>query len=362
MRFTALALLLVVAVVAADVAPLLHADSPTVIPGSYLVILKKGLDVLARDAHILNLKDTIVARSAQDSEVGWVYNIGSFIGFSARLSEELLKIELAHPDVEYIECDQVMSINDVQEQAPQAIITQTGATWGIDRVDQRALPLNGLYTYNDQAGAGVDVYVIDTGILVTHNEFVGRATFVFSSITGEANTDLNGHGTHCAGTVAGTLYGVAKKATLYAVKVLNAGGSGTTAGVIAGVNYVTTNQRAGRKSVGSMSLGGGISQTLDDAVTASVNAGVAYSIAAETAMQTLAMVPPLVLPLQLLWEQLLIPMYARRSRATDRVSTSSLLVPPSPPLGLAATLQPIPSVEPLWPPPMLLVPWPFSGL
>jgi len=278
-----LALLLVLAVATAELAPLLHADGPEVIPGSYIVVLKDGLEITDRDAHIFALKDKISAAGAVDAEIGWSYNIGSLIGFSAKLTQDLLKAELAHPDVKYIECDQVMSINfeqDKEARAPLATVTQTGATWGLDRIDQRSLPLSGSYVYSSVAGSGVDVYVIDTGILTTHVDFGSRAQFVFTAITGESNTDLNGHGTHCSGTVAGTTYGVAKQASLKAVKVLSASGSGTTAGVISGVNYVTNNKSATRPSVASMSLGGGASTTLDQAVQNSIAAGTVYAIAA----------------------------------------------------------------------------------
>jgi subtilisin family serine protease len=282
MRTVSLVVLLLVALVAADVAPLLHADGANVVPNSYIVVLKEHLEVTDRDAHILALRDTITATGA-NAKVNHVYKIGSLIGFSAELPEDLLKAELAHPDVKYVEADQVMSINYEQEKnarSPLATVTQTGATWGIARVGQRTLPLNTYYAYNDVAGTGVDVYVIDTGILVTHVDFGGRATAVYNAITNEANNDLNGHGTHCAGTIGGTTYGVAKKVTLFAVKVLNAAGSGTTAGVIAGVDYVTNNQNKARKSVGSMSLGGGASATLDASIVNSIASGVTYAIAA----------------------------------------------------------------------------------
>jgi len=276
--------LFLAALVLADVAPLLHTDGPNVIPGSYIVILKDGLTVLDRDAHISNLKNNIQATNA-NAEVGFVYKIGSLIGFSARLNEDLLKTELAHPDVKYIEADQVMSINYEQEKgerSPLSIVTQTGATWGLVRVGQRNLPLNpnGDYAYNSNAGEGVDVYVIDTGIFTTHDDFSGRASTVFNSINTESPTDLNGHGTHCAGTIGGTRYGVAKKVSLFAVKVLSASGSGSTAGVAAGVDYVTNNHVASRPSIGSMSLGGGASTVMDSAVEQSIIAGVAYAIAA----------------------------------------------------------------------------------
>jgi len=273
-----LALLLVVAV-AADLAPLLHAENSNVINGSYIVILKDGLEVLDRDAHVLALKDSFNGDS--ECEIGWLYNVGALIGFSARLSEKFLKQELAHPAVKYIEADQVMSINYKQEaRAPSATTTQTSATWGLDRIDQANLPLSGTYTYNTVAGTGVDVYGVDTGILTTHNDFGGRAVAVFNAITTEPNQDLNGHGTHCAGTIGGTTYGVAKHVSLKAVKVLSGAGSGTTAGVIAGVNYVTNNKASNRQSVGSMSLGGGASSTLDAAVNNAVAAGVAFAVAA----------------------------------------------------------------------------------
>lgn len=274
------ALLLLVSIVAADVAPLLHATSPTVIPGSYIVVLKDGLRKLDRDAHILHLKDTIKATGATAAEIKFVYD-AAVLGFSATLTDDLLKAELAHPDVKYVEADQVMSINYQSNiQAPQAVITQTGATWGLARVSVKDLPYPTTYAYNSAAGKGVDVYVIDTGILTTHVDFGGRATSVYNAVTTEAPVDLNGHGTHCAGTVGGTTYGVAKNVTLYAVKVLSASGSGTTAGVIAGVDYVTNNYDRTRKSVGSMSLGGGASTTLDTAVANSIAAGVVYAIAA----------------------------------------------------------------------------------
>jgi len=271
-----------VVAVTADVAPLLQANSPRAIPGSYIVILKDGLELTHRDAHIMELKETIATTNAVNSEIGFVYNIGTLLGFSARLSEELLKAELAHPDVKYIEADQVFSINYIQEEvtAPLAAVTQTGATWGIDRIDQRNLPLSGSYVYNSLAGTGVDVYVIDTGILTTHVDFGGRATNVFNAITTESNQDLNGHGTHCAGTIGGNTYGVAKQVALKAVKVLSGSGSGTNAGVIAGVNYVTNNKSASRRSVASMSLGGGASAALDTAVDQSIASGVVYAIAA----------------------------------------------------------------------------------
>ena len=176
------------------------------------------------------------------------------------------------PGVISVEQDQVMSINT----------TQSGATWGIDRIDQRTLPLSGTYVYNAD-GTGVTVYIIDTGINFTHTEYNGRAFTGIDEVTsGGTATDCNGHGSHVSGTVGGTTYGVAKNVKLVAVRVLNCQGSGTTSGVIAGIDWVTA-QKNGNPSVPSaanMSLGGGFSSTLNQAVTNSVAAGVVYAIAA----------------------------------------------------------------------------------
>ncbi|HLL53769.1 MAG TPA: S8 family serine peptidase [Myxococcaceae bacterium] len=160
----------------------------------------------------------------------------------------------------------------------QAVATQSNATWGIDRVDQRALPLSGTYVYNAD-GAGAHVYIVDTGVKLTHQEFTGRMGTGFDAVTsgGSAN-DCNGHGTHVAGTTAGTVYGIAKRATVHPVRVLDCNGSGTNAGVIAGVDWVKNNHV--RPAVANMSLGGGASQALDDSVNNAVAAGVVFVVAA----------------------------------------------------------------------------------
>jgi subtilisin family serine protease len=275
MRTAAFFLLLVAIVAAANVAPLLQADSPTVIPGSYIVVLKDTVSRLDRNAHVLALKDKNVKID---------YEYDSINGFAAHFNEDMLKEELAHPFVKYIEADQVASISTQEvPRAPLATVTQMGATWGISRVWQKNATTStvpGNYVYPENAGEGVDVYVIDTGILTTHTDFGGRATTVYNAVTNEASTDLNGHGTHCAGTVGGNVYGVAKKVTLYAVKVLNAQGSGAWTGVIAGVDYVTSNRDKNRPAISSMSLGGGITQAVDDAIQRSIDSGVNVVVAA----------------------------------------------------------------------------------
>jgi subtilisin family serine protease len=157
--------------------------------------------------------------------------------------------------------------------------TQSSAPWGLDRIDQAALPLSGTYTYPDTAGSGVTAYVIDTGVRITHSQISGRASYGYDAVDGDSTAqDGNGHGTHVATTIAGSTYGVAKKAKIVAVRVLDNAGSGTTAGVIAGIDWVTNNHSG--PSVANMSLGGGASTSLDTAVSNSIASGVTYAIAA----------------------------------------------------------------------------------
>jgi subtilisin family serine protease len=167
-----------------------------------------------------------------------------------------------------------------QDREVRASATQAGATWGIDRIDQHALPLSGTFTYAN-TGSGVKAYIIDTGILTSHAEFGGRAVNGLDTVDGSLPAaDCHGHGTHVAGTVGGATYGVAKGVTLVAVRVLNCNGSGTTSGVIAGVDWVTGDHLAGQPAVANMSLGGSASNSLDTAVRNSITDGVSYAVAA----------------------------------------------------------------------------------
>jgi hypothetical protein len=189
-------------------------------------------------------------------------------GFAVQLTEKQAARLAEDPRVAYVEPDQVI----------EAVATQSPATWGLDRIDQRDLPLSNSYTYN-QTGLGVNAYVIDTGIRATHQQFTGRIGNGFTAINdGQGTNDCHGHGTHVAGTTGGTTYGVAKQVTLHAVRVLGCDGSGATSGVIAGVDWVTQNHV--KPAVANMSLGGGASTALDQAVANSIAAGVSYAIAA----------------------------------------------------------------------------------
>jgi aqualysin 1 len=184
------------------------------------------------------------------------------------MSEEQAQRLSADPRVSFVEEDSLV----------EATITQNNAPWGLDRIGQRDLPLNGIYSYTT-TGAGVNVYIIDTGIRRTHTQFGGRAFVGFDSVGDGQNTnDCNGHGTHVSGTVGGSTYGVAKGVRLFAVRVLNCSGSGSNSGVIAGVDWVTANHVS--PAVANMSLGGGISTALDTAVNNSINSGVTYAVAA----------------------------------------------------------------------------------
>ena len=190
-------------------------------------------------------------------------------GFAATLSDEAVQRLRSDPDVASIEQDQEISIDDVEDQA----------TWGLDRIDQVDRPLDTQYHYNS-AGSGVYAFIIDTGIRATHTEFTGRVVAGFTAITDTNGTnDCNGHGTHVAGTVGGTTYGVAKLVKLVPVRVLGCNGSGSTGGVIAGIDWVAK-QSAMRPAVANMSLGGARTSALNIAVANAVAAGVTMVVAA----------------------------------------------------------------------------------
>ena len=189
-------------------------------------------------------------------------------GYSVEMSPKQADELSRDPRIKFIEEDAEVSINQ----------TQTNATWGLDRIDQRDRPLNGTYTYT-ATGSGVNAYIIDTGIRRTHTQFGSRAFAGFDAFNdGQNSNDCNGHGTHVAGTVGGSTHGVAKNVRLYAVRVLNCSGSGTNSGVIAGVDWVRNNHV--KPAVANMSLGGGASSALDTAVNNAINAGITFVVAA----------------------------------------------------------------------------------
>ena len=193
-------------------------------------------------------------------------------GMVVSLSSQQLTQLSRQSNVVSIELDSTVAISETQI---------NDLPWGLDRIDQRALPLDQSYSYSSNAGTGVSAYIIDTGVLPTHSDLVGRVTTGWSAIGGVSNSaDCNGHGTHVAGTVAGTKFGVAKSATIVPVRVLDCSGSGTTSGVIAGIEWVIGNHQVGTPAVANLSLGGGASSAMDTAIQSLTNDGVTVVVAA----------------------------------------------------------------------------------
>jgi len=239
-----------------------------VIPGQYVVLLKEGAEA---KPHMKQLS-AFMEKDNKANEIFHQYQIQGFQGYAVRCTPAVLNfIREAEDVVRLVEEDQFVSTFAQQNNPP---------SWGLDRISQRNLPYDNAFHYPDSAGAGVDLYTIDTGIYIQHNDFGGRARWGFTAPANANDDDLNGHGTHCSGTMAGTTYGIAKSANLIAVKVLGDLGFGTTADVVAGVNWVANQHGATDKSVGNMSLGGGASTAIDDAVNSAVGAGVHLAVAA----------------------------------------------------------------------------------
>jgi len=242
-------------------APILGAGKPGAIEGRYIVVLKSDASAASAD----RARRTATARGGRVS-----HDYGQALkGFTVTLPAQALEDVRNDPAVAYVEPDAVVSIAS----------TQTGAPWNLDRIDQRGLPVDGSYTYV-RTGAGVTAYIIDTGIRTTHTQFGGRATSGFDAVDGGTADDCNGHGTHVAGTVGGSTYGVAKEVGLVAVRVLDCSGGGSTSAVIAGIDFVTGAHVPGQPAVANMSLGGGPSTAMDQAVQRSIADGVSYAIAA----------------------------------------------------------------------------------
>ena len=226
--------------------------------------------------YIVVFKDNVVGiQAATDQMVAsastkpdYVYT-SALHGFAARMSDLAADNLRRDPRVAYVELDKPVHITTTQAPTP---------SWGLDRIDQHNLPLNNSYTYN-RTGAGVHFYGIDTGIRATHVDFTGRMGNGHTEVLdGRGTDDCHGHGTHTAGTSGGTTYGVAKAMTIHPVRVLDCGGSGSFAMVIAGIDWVTANHIS--PAVANMSLGGSFDQATNDAVTASIASGVTYSISA----------------------------------------------------------------------------------
>lgn len=321
-------LMLVLGTGAQAMAPMVAAKDPSlVIPRQYIVVLdderRAGnghVQTSLADTHQLWLTSLLQQHPGGDdaSAVGHRFNIGGMQGYTGRFSDGLLLQIRSRPEVKYVEPDQLVYALDMVEgqsrrhhvhtilgsygwaqvgeaavgrgsrrQGPAVkdVLKQTGAPWGISRVSHGEMPLDlNKYHYPRSAGRGVDVYVIDTGINIAHADFGGRARWGVTIPMDDIDIDGNGHGTHCAGTIASKTYGIAKRARVIAVKVLRTNGFGTNADVIKGVEWtIRAAQRGasrGRRSVANMSLGGGRSLTLENAVNRAVKADVHFAVAA----------------------------------------------------------------------------------
>ncbi|KAG9237944.1 putative subtilisin-like proteinase Spm1 [Amylocarpus encephaloides] len=285
-----------------DAAPLLTSSNAEVVPDSYIVVFKKHVsESSASDHHswVQNIHSenegvrTELRKRSQfpittDIFEGLkhTYNIGAeFLGYSGHFDDEVIEQVRRHPDVEYVEKDSVVhALGDTGE-------LEKNAPWGLARISHRdSLGFSDFnkYLYAADAGEGVDVYVIDTGTNTEHVDFEGRAHWGKTIPLNDPDEDGNGHGTHCSGTVAGHKYGVAKKANVYAVKVLKSNGSGTMADVVKGVEWAANSHiekaKKGKKgfkgSTANMSLGGSKSPALDRAVNGAVDAGIHFAVAA----------------------------------------------------------------------------------
>lgn len=239
---------------------IIGADAEGAIPGSYIVVLKQNPSPVGA------LVSQLTAR------IGGVVDrtfSAALHGYSAHMTEAQAKRLAADPAVAYVEQNRLVHVQDAEPDPP---------SWGLDRIDQRSLPLDDSYTYATTA-SNVHAYVIDTGINLTHRDFNGRVTSGYDFVNGDTDADdCYGHGTHVAGTIGGATYGVAKGVQLVAVRVLDCNGSGSYDQVIAGIDWVTAN--AVKPAVANLSLGGVADQAVDDAVEKSIASGITYAVAA----------------------------------------------------------------------------------
>ena len=253
---------------AAPEGTILGAGEPGSVSGSYLVTLKGGTK--APSAAGKGLAEKYGAKISHT--YGTALN-----GYAIKANERQARLLAADSQVVSVAQDTRITLDSSSRSA--ARVQRNPPSWGLDRLDQPSLPLNKSYTSPESGGSGVTVYVIDTGIRITHKDFGGRASYGWDFVDNDATAqDGNGHGTHVAGTIAGTTYGVAKKAKVVAVRVLDNAGAGTTSQVIAGIDWVT--RHAHKPAVANLSLGGYYNAPLDAAVRNSIASGVTYTVAA----------------------------------------------------------------------------------
>ena len=260
---------------AASAAPLSSQSSATAIPDEYIVIFNQNVGDVEARANALE--------KANGANRRFTYTT-AFKGFSAHMSAQAAEAIMNDPNVLSVESDQTVALAG----------TQTGAPWGLDRIDQAAYPLDGTFNYPND-GAGVNVYILDSGIRHTHTQFGGRVVQAFSAFNDGYGPDgCTPHGTHVAGVVGGSTWGVAKGATLYSVRVTDCAGALTVSSLIAGVDWVTANRV--RPAVANMSLSSITSSALNLAVQNSINSGVTYVVSAGNANADACNYSPASLP------------------------------------------------------------------
>jgi subtilisin family serine protease len=249
---------------------ILGTETPNAVPGSYIVVLRPGRPATTADLGAASAAAELTGRHG--GTVRFTYQ-AALRGFAVQTSEQAARRMAADPRVAYVAQDQTVTADVFVQPNPPA--------WGLDRIDERSRPVDAKYHYPSGANS-VRAYIIDTGIRFTHQEFGGRAVPGVDTVgDGRNGNDCNGHGTAVAGVVGGATVGVAKAVTLVSVRVLGCSGSGSTAQVIAGIDWITAQQTPnGHRAVANLSLGGPANQALDAAVTASINANVHYSVSA----------------------------------------------------------------------------------
>jgi len=294
-----------------EAAPILSTETAKTIPNSYMIVFKDHVSHEDASAHhewvqqIHTKTEDYRAELRKRSQIPLVDDVfeglkhtfhipGTLSGYSGHFDDEVVEQVRQHPDVAWIERDSEVHTMDggVQAEKDDGAQTEKNAPWGLARISHRDSLSFGTfnkYLYTEDGGEGVDVYVIDTGTNVDHVDFEGRAHWGKTIPQGDADEDGNGHGTHCSGTVAGKKYGVAKKANVYAVKVLRSNGSGSMSDVVKGVEHAAIahdkkvkakKDKKFKGSTANMSLGGGKSPTLDRAVNAAVGVGIHFAVAA----------------------------------------------------------------------------------
>ncbi|KAI1169487.1 peptidase S8/S53 domain-containing protein [Nemania sp. FL0916] len=282
--FRNLALLFGALLPAALAAPAINqASEPEYIPNKYIVTLKSGINITDFENHLTWARD-VHARSLSRRDTAGVektYSIEHFNAYAIEMDEEALAVIKASPQVADVERDQIWHLFDQpQELSERSQTTQTGSTWGLGTISHRHSGSTN-YIYDSSAGSGTYAYIVDTGLLTTHTQFGGRASYGYNS-AGGANVDDVGHGTHVAGTLGGSTYGVAKAATLISVKVFS-GTTSATSLVLDGYNWAVNDiSSKGRKSkaVISLSIGGAFSAAFNNAVNSAYSSGILSVIAA----------------------------------------------------------------------------------